>query len=267
MAEGKEINMYYFSFPVIVDWNEDGLLDLMVSGNGPSKKQCNLPIYLNEGTKTEYKFTTPLVHKEDGGLGLPFMEPRIAPQILDLDGDGKKDMVIGKMSYGDFAGMDFYKNIGTNAAPELADPVPIKDTNGDEKWAPNAPAGKNPECHPTFADWNGDGVLDIIIGGESGWNNLHISYGKGKVAVENNTLSKAKKSITIQQTANMISLHNSFAHKVQCSILKLNGALVQESFSIESGTFKTLPKSMAKGVYVVHIAGAGVSLSKKLIIK
>lgn len=266
-AEGKVLNMYYFSFPVVTDWNEDGLLDIIVTGNGPSKKQCNLPIYLNKGTETTYKFEAPLVHKEDGGLGLPFMEPRIAPQVIDLDGDGKKDLIIGKNSYQPFAGMDFYRNIGTNAVPELADPVPILDINGSGDWAPNATGGKDEaECHPTFADWNGDGILDIIIGGESGWNNLHISYGdtSGVSVLGKKNLSTPKQFGVSVEKSN-IFFSNRSSGPLTFIVHDLSGRLLYEK-DVMTGITQSIVLKSAVKVAILSVRSGNRIVSNEMIL-
>lgn len=266
-ANGKELNMYYFSFPAISDWNDDGLLDIIISGNGPSKQQCNFPIYVNEGSKTEYKFGTPLVNIEEGGFGLPFMEPRVAPQIVDLDGDGKKDLVIG-LNGGSFAGMDFYRNIGTKSNPVLDTPVAIFDTTGSGDWAPNAPGGKDQaECHPAFADWNGDGTLDILIGGESGWNNLHISYGIQSTSTSTSALLTTQNSFELRYSKKDVILKNNSNERFSYAIYSANGTLIVSSPSVDIGNSVVLNREFAQGVYVVSVTLQGAVNTKKFIVR
>ncbi len=92
----------------------------------------------------------------------------------DYDGDGKLDLVIGIEDWSDYGWDDAYdgagawtagplhgviywlKNIGTNAEPEYAAPEPLRTTDGliDVYGCPT----------PQFADFDGDGDLDLICG-------------------------------------------------------------------------------------------------------
>lgn len=77
-----------------------------------------------------------------------------APSVVDLDGDGLQDLVVG-----DFSGrFQLHRNVGSNAKP-------VYESRGNLQAA-----GADAEVHiaccigaqPRFADWNGDGVLDLM---------------------------------------------------------------------------------------------------------
>lgn len=126
----------------VVDWNHDGLWDVIAT---ESMNQSLL--FLNDGK---------------GGFvraELPFDDPRLIPaQVLfvDLDGDGLEELVGNRVLYHDGVG-----SIGLH-------------TRRDGEWAflPNALEFDNPldvrraDAQPmTVGDVNGDGLLDLFIGG------------------------------------------------------------------------------------------------------
>jgi hypothetical protein len=142
--------------PVVVDWNQDGRKDLVVGQLGGK-----LFVYLNEGTDTEPDFLTYFAVQDSvGDLVVP--TSRSSPHVVDLDHDGKKDVLSGN-TYGQLV---FYSNVGTNEAPTFsgytlieADSIVI-DLPGTSR------------SRPFVCEWNRDGFMDVLIG-----------YGDGLVRV------------------------------------------------------------------------------------
>jgi hypothetical protein len=156
VPEGKQAGITGTASAVhAVDWNGDGLIDLIV-GN------ISGGVYLvpNEGTKEKYAFgkERPLT-----AGGKPIIVPHgdAGPFACDWDGDGKLDLLVGA---GD-GSVWFYRNVGTAQNPELAAGVQIVPP-GKAEYGPKAP--KEP-CRGVRAkvcavDWNGDGRLDLLVG-------------------------------------------------------------------------------------------------------
>jgi hypothetical protein len=126
--------------PAFGDLDGDGDLDLLV---GEASGTVNY--YRNDGSRTAPKFT--LVSDEWEGIKAG---RRSVPRLVDLDGDGDLDLVIGNE-----AGKPVvYRNTGTKQAPKMMlEP-------GSADW----PAFSA----PVFADLDGDGRTDLLMGGESG---------------------------------------------------------------------------------------------------
>ena len=77
-----------YSVPWIIDWNNDGLLDVLC-GNSTG----NVQLLINEGTAAAPLFNTMELIKD----GFANLDPgsTISPAAADLDRDGKKDLVKG----------------------------------------------------------------------------------------------------------------------------------------------------------------------------
>lgn len=127
------------SSPVVVDWNNDGMKDLLV-GTGTGE----VLLYLNTGSETAPVFGEGVAITSAGAaIGVGSFA---APAVLDLDNDGDKDLLVGSSSGSVFA----FRNDGSDAAPELVSipsPVPVLSDNSA----------------PCVTDWNADGVKDLLL--------------------------------------------------------------------------------------------------------
>ncbi|HEY1375984.1 MAG TPA: FG-GAP-like repeat-containing protein [Gemmataceae bacterium] len=138
-----------------VDWNGDGVIDLLVGDIGG-----NVYLVPNEGTPQKWAFG-----KERqltvGGKELRVDGGDAGPFACDWDGDGKTDLLVGA---GD-GSVWFYRNVGTKAAPELAAGVRLV-APGDAVYGPDAP--KEPRrgirSKVCAVDWFGTGRLDLLVG-------------------------------------------------------------------------------------------------------
>jgi hypothetical protein len=122
------------------------------------------------------------------GEGLPQLEPGFkieadgkpivlnighgAPFMIDYDGDGIKDLVVGEFGEGRAR---IYLNIGTNKAPKFKDFTYLQAGGEDAKVPPLCCIGFD----PSFADLNGDGITDVISGQYTeGFINFYEGTGK-----------------------------------------------------------------------------------------
>lgn len=126
----------------MADWDGDGLKDLLIGHSS------TIVLYKNAGTASAPKLKAPvLVPPPKGKFPL-----RPSPYVVDWDGDGKQDLLIGT----ERNGVLFYRNIGTAKAPRLAEGKALELKTGD------AVAGSR--WRIDVADWNNDGKKDILIG-------------------------------------------------------------------------------------------------------
>jgi len=80
-----------------------------------------------------------------------------SPWATDWDGDGDTDLVVGQF----FGKVFLLSNNGTRKEPKFADPVEIL-AGGESLQTWLLKAG------PCVADWDGDGLRDLVVGHERG---------------------------------------------------------------------------------------------------
>ena len=152
--------------PLLHDVDGDGLTDLLMGSNGAiaegGKRKNQLHYFKNTGTARRPQFT----FVTDDFLNLSSLGQiyaKLAPATGDLDGDEDLDIIIGHSQ-----GFLLYaENVaGKNQPPRFA-PVKVD-------WL-DVFAGQN--ASPTVLDYDGDGLLDLIIGKLN--NNLNFYKNKG----------------------------------------------------------------------------------------
>jgi hypothetical protein len=83
---------------------------------------------LSAGGDDPAKELLPPVRLEAAGKPIDTDIGHAAPYVVDFDGDGVKDLLVGQ--FGDGI-LWIYRNVGTNAQPKLAAGVKFKDGNKD----------------------------------------------------------------------------------------------------------------------------------------
>ncbi|MCX5638723.1 MAG: VCBS repeat-containing protein [Planctomycetota bacterium] len=159
----QNINVGGRATPTVVDWNNDGKKDLVV---GALDGKIN--IFLNGGADTAPDFFTRTWAQADGS-SLVVPPSRSSPVILDLDGDGKKDLLTGNYN----GELLFYSNVATDIGPAFSGYVRV-DSNG----VPIDLSG-TPRSRPFVCDWTGDGYLDVLIGEGDGKVHLYRNIPPG----------------------------------------------------------------------------------------
>jgi hypothetical protein len=147
----------------VVDWNNDGLLDLLVGcGRG------GMVWYPNCGSAGAPRFPySRLVHTADGRpLDVGWSA---APHAVDWDADGRLDLLVGA----EWNRLLFYRNTGDPGQPRLELIGPVRTQDSQLLSLPHTPVPESPpdvfqrDYYPLIdtVDWDGDGDEDLLAGG------------------------------------------------------------------------------------------------------
>lgn len=145
------VNVGKASSVAVADWDGDRDLDLVVG-----TIEGSVFLVPNVGSPTKPLF--------GGGAAVTAagkvirVDSDAGPAVADWDGDGRADLLVGAGA----GGVTWFRNTGVAGRPELAAGVPLLgDAAMQVDGEPKRSAGRS---KPAVADWNGDGLPDLIVG-------------------------------------------------------------------------------------------------------
>ena len=189
------------AYPVFVDVNADGLLDLVVGNESyyvrGGDKDSRLQLFENQGSATQPRF----VLTDNDWLNLKRFTPAggssngiwsFAPAFGDLDQDGDQDLLVGNSD-----GKLFYLENIAGAGNPFAFTDPSQHFSGIDVGGFSAPA---------IGDINLDGLPDILVGEQNGNVNYFENTGTPGFPQFGNSVSTAPN----QQEFGKIDLRENF---------------------------------------------------------
>lgn len=136
--------------PFVVDWDDDGTPNLLLgTAEGKVLRYATTSpeggeTTLGEGLSLEYQ------GEEQLGAG------SVVPFVVDWDGDWKKDLLVGDSE----GHLYLYRNQGSDASPLFLKREEVTTVSGNLL----ASGG----LAPSMADWDGDGLPDLLVGNGDG---------------------------------------------------------------------------------------------------
>ena len=253
----SSIDVGWTSIPSFADLDSDDDLDLLVGGETGSETKY----YVNDGSNVFTVNTTIFA-----GVTFPNYG---RPTLADIDNDGDYDLIIGD----NWGGVYYYRNDGT-----LNTPVWVR---ADEMFSG---IEVDQGAHPGFADLDGDGRKDMIIGEYNG----NFTYYKNLFSPITNVEDENKFNIpedfalyqnypnpfnpsTIIRFDIPYVTHSGFeASRIQLKVYDILGKEVAVLVNEEkpAGTYEVdfSASNLSSGVYIYTLKANGVLYSKSMIL-
>jgi hypothetical protein len=147
------------SWPVLVDWDNDGDLDLLIGGFDGT-----MFVRLNEGSAKSPKLSAKNIRVELDGKELKVPDGHAAIAVADWDGDKKWDILAGSEQ----GAVYLYRNTGEPGSPRFATEeilIPKHDGVGyDELREVSDEPVPGIRSQIAVCDYNGDGKPDLLLG-------------------------------------------------------------------------------------------------------
>jgi hypothetical protein len=157
--EGGLIERNYNSSGYLADWNADGLLDFIAGGYMTETSSGGLfQVHLNVGSAS-----SPVWDADVIDLTSFYNRWRTTHQYVDMDGDMDGDLVLGYEM-----GEVFYaENTGSASSPVFTTYSTMQSDGGPINVYTNFNGGGR--ARENAIDYNDDGIIDLLVGCNSGW--------------------------------------------------------------------------------------------------
>lgn len=245
------VNVGGFAAPALADLNGDGKVDVLVGAETGS----NSRFYLNMGSNT-------FVQADSFITGITFYS-NTRPTFADFDNDGDYDLVFGRTT----GVLVCYRNIGTATMPVW-----------QREDALFAEVKVRQNAAPGFADLDGDGKKDLIVGEYNGnfsyyKNNMAITSIKkeNEKAVEYPSLSQNFPNPVNSSSVTKITFSLAEKEKVLIQVFDILGREiaipVNKDLDKGSHTINLNTSGFASGMYIYRLTtSGGRAVSKKMIV-
>lgn len=160
------------AYPALYDWNKDGKTDLLVGEFETGQTGSNIKVYLNEGSNKQPKYSGKYFYAIDKSAdtitNYQWCCIGIHPRLVDINGDGIIDILSGQYNPGlislwkgtskGFEPRVYVKQQGYTPGAKLSLTSGKHDEDINNFWYWNYSSA-------AFADFDGDGLQDLFVGG------------------------------------------------------------------------------------------------------
>lgn len=243
------------SYPSVIDWNGDGMKDLMLGcENG------QVTVWLNQTSDTWPMFQSADTLESDGQQ---LYQYRADPLLFDLDGDGVNDLVVGDGN----GYVLFYENTGTNADPEFAAGETLKTPTGQPVQGSGIYGAR---CWVGY--WDPDDLPDLLVSAYDGLVELFV--GAPPIAVEEGSPAPAALSLhagpnPMNRVATIAFDALRRAELVVCDglgrVVRHFGTVSGRSVQAWDGR-NDLGTKVNSGVYFCRLTGSGQTASARIVL-
>lgn len=259
-AGSYDIDVGNNSCPVVMDWDNDGKKDLIIGTNSGTVR-----VYTNIGTNDNPSFNNFTYILADGSI---INHYRSSPEVADMNGDGKKDLLVGDH----YGAVYYYENMGTDASPVFIQGIRLK------AGSYNLDVGEGAIID--VADWDEDGDLDLIVGEDNAVMNLFRNT--SSTAVDEPDILLPRRLTLYQNHPNPFNMETVFsfqlpeAGQVQLTIFDITGKQTRSLFNgpafagyhqISWNGVNDQGEPVPSGVYVYQLQSNGIVQSRKLIVE
>lgn len=157
-ASNLDIDVGRMSAPLVIDWNKDGGLDLLVGA------ECgSIDVFLNDSPYQPPQFSAS--NKVQGPPTLLQIGLYSTPAIIDWDNDHRKDLLVGDED----GFVTLFLNSGTDKDPIFSGGFKLRvSRTSTEKGTFTEDIDVGEFARPFPVDWNNDGKKDLIVSNSHG---------------------------------------------------------------------------------------------------
>jgi len=152
---------------IAFDVDGDGDFDLLLGDH----RSGRVFVRRNEGSNQKPAFATTNEPLLADGKAIDVPGTVATLRLVDWNGDGRQDLACGGMgdAYGDGegGGVVLFVNTGTGKAASFGAPITLLERS---KKGASEPARPDSGLYMDFGDHDGDGDLDMVVGGYAHWN-------------------------------------------------------------------------------------------------
>ncbi len=251
LSDGSAIDVVWSASPDIVDWNNDGLFDMVVGLEIRSEEKFRGPpaplqLYLNSGSPGNPVFAGKQTIKN--GIGSAIQASAGRPDVADVNNDGKKDLVIGNQNKSIY----YWENVGTDSDPKFEGMMGARLTSN------GGTINIDQYLCPRIYDWNKDAKPDLIVSGTQGYLHLYMNDSPTEVMI-NPEVGQVEEIIVSKTAAGKIELVVGKTQVVSVALHAVDGRKIKD---IRSGTMLNAGRHSIAIDYAGVTAGAYILVVK-----